>query len=98
MQRQKRDYTKKNDEWWEKNIFVNREQKRSSILKEMQNAELKYKPIESKNVDASPIPYTDKDGLKEMTVDELKAKLVAAGVKTRLRKKEKLIELLIEKI
>jgi hypothetical protein len=94
LTRTKRAYLKRNTQYWESEKSHASNVKRQKILDEMTKADER----ESLSRTSSLLTHTDDgdDELSSLTVTDLKEQLTAFGVKTRLRRKDKLIELLKE--
>jgi len=86
--RTKRSYEKKKDLYWENDIFKNRAAKKARILCEMEE-------INSRCSDSNDLcESTVTPDYKCMSLNELKNLIKKRGIKTKARKKEKLIQLL----
>lgn len=86
MERPKRSYTKKKTDWWEHDIFRQRNEKKDTVLRAIENADSKYS--------IAPVDSAPERELDSLSTDEIKQKLLSLGVTTRLRKREKLLSLL----
>jgi len=83
-ERTKRDYTKSDERYWDEEIYSQRNAKKSRIAEEMNIAAEKFSCNDENPVD-----------LSSLSTDEIKARLKTIGVKTKLRNREKLLDLLI---
>lgn len=89
--REKRKYHKHEDLYWESIIKIQRSSKKSRIVQEIAEADLKFR-------DHNEIEPVDEQTYANLSTKELKSLLFEKfGIKSNLRKKEKLIELLEEK-
>lgn len=86
MERPKRSYTKKKTDWWEHDIFRERNEKKDTVLRAIENADSKYS--------IAPVDSAPERELDSLSTDEIKQKLLSLGVTTRLRKRKKLLSLL----
>ena len=82
--RKKRAYTKHNEHYCSSEISHKREMKRQQIERERREVNTYFRE--------------ESDNFEHLTVQELKQKLSELGVKTKVRKKEKLIEMLKQHI
>ena len=87
LDRTKRNYEKRKERYWEDDIFKIRSDKKGRILKEINQASEKYQTVRENDVEMK---------FESMSVQELKNILIERGIKTKLKKKEKLIALLEE--
>ncbi|VDI22518.1 Hypothetical predicted protein [Mytilus galloprovincialis] len=97
MERERRNYVKKNDDWWEHYIRVTRAQKKENVSKEIQAADEKFH-VPTVNSVTSSLSTDEVVDFEDLSVEEIKQKLLAFGIKTKLRKKEKLVVLLKETV
>ena len=86
-ERIKSDYNKKSERYWNDEIYHQRSAKKSRIMEEMKNVAETYKICESSEMHTS-------QNISCMSVAEIKLKLANLGVKTKLRNKDKLVDLL----
>jgi hypothetical protein len=86
-ERIKSDNNKKSERYWDDEIYHQRSAKKSRIMEEMKNVVETYKICESSETHTS-------QNISCMSVAELKLKLANLGVKTKLRNKDKLVDLL----
>lgn len=84
LQREKRDYTKRDKDYWEFDIREKRVSKKQRIIREIKETNDNY--LENKKQTHEEIENLDECAIKQ--------KLSLLGIKTRVRKKEKLVELL----
>jgi len=82
-EREKREYVKKSDRYWDDEIYRQRSGKKCRINEEIAEVSARF----ADSVECE-------DDMNELSVDELKTELSKLGIKTKLRKKEKLIDLL----
>jgi hypothetical protein len=82
----KRNYTKSTNKYWSDIIFKQRAAKEAKISEEMSLVADKY----SEN---NPVPYS----IDNLSVTEIRGELKTIGVKTRLKNREKLLDLLNSK-
>ena len=90
MKRSNRAYVKKDDQYWSQGKRESCAIKRKHIIEEIEAVNTEFE--KSRRLE---IP---ENNFSEMSVLELKEKLKSIGVSTKLRKKEKLIALLTEKL
>ncbi|CAC5386757.1 unnamed protein product [Mytilus coruscus] len=83
-EREKRNYNKTSDSYWDDDIFQQRSAKKKKIVEEMAIVAKKY--VEYNNVSVS-----DMDNL---SLDEIREELKKLGSRTRLRNRDKLLALL----
>ena len=81
-ERIKRDYNKKSERYWDDEIYH-----QSRIMEEMKNVTETYKICENSETHTS-------QNISCMSVAEIKLKLANLSVKTKLRNKDKLVDLL----
>ena len=86
-ERIKRDYNKKSERYWDDEICHQRSSKKNRIMEEMKNVAETYKICESSETHTS-------QNISCMSVAEIKLKLANLSVKTKLRNKDKLVDLL----
>jgi hypothetical protein len=86
-ERIKRDYNKKSERYWDDEIYHQKSAKKSRIMEEMKNVAETYKICESSETHTS-------QNISCMSVAEIKLKLANLDVKTKLRNKDKLVDLL----
>lgn len=84
LHREKREYTKRNKNYWEFDIKEKRVSKKQRIIREIKETNDNY--LENKKQTNEEIENLDECAIKE--------KLSEFGIKTRVRKKDKLVELL----
>lgn len=83
MDRQKRKYVKKDINYWTHTKSLNRKLKSQRIEAEMVDANREFESYTLQNID-----------FDEMQIPDLKRQLAALGITTKLRKREKLVDLL----
>ena len=82
-ERDKRNYTKSTNEYWSDTIFKHRAAKKTKISEEMSLVAEKYSAND-------PVPCS----IDDLSVTEIREELKKIGVKTRLKSREKLSDLL----
>ena len=87
LDRTKRTYEKRKERYWEDDIFKIRSDKKTRILKEINEAAEKFQTTTEND---------PKLNFDSMSVQQLEDILLERGIKTKLKKKEKLIALLEE--
>lgn len=93
LERQKRPYNK-TSKWWTQQIFTNRSEKRQKIDKEIFATHVESQKLQKCGNSESD---TNTMNLENMNDSELKQLITESGIKTRVRKREKLITILKEK-
>ena len=91
-ERPKRKYDKLNENFWEYQICVNRQQKCKMILSEIAEANKKYPLTEPTAVSL------ESESTDSLSTEEIKAKFKSLGVKTTAKKRENLLKRLREYI
>ena len=78
---------KKSERYWDDEIYHQRSAKKNRIMEEMKNVSETYKICESSETHSS-------QNISCISVAEIKLKLANLSVKTKLRNKDKLVDLL----